>query len=250
MPATSEVLSDSEVHVYINNIPPRLRGGYPMVQTTRNTTPNLSLSAPGPSHPVHISNQPSHAVPLTVPVCSGHPLARNITRVLILHDCATKRRFPTVEELLQLMDTCRPAVGMKYLDKLDAFQDMDLSDIVDVYSLPVELLATIGDTGRTAAKRLHEYCKDELLDPLRFLLSDSSDGSTANNSEVPALTLRELGLRREDSRRRILRWAENVRTCEEGREAKLEVVDEEKTETIVVMDEDDDDVATFRSCKV
>jgi hypothetical protein len=108
MPATSEVLSDSEVHIYINNIPPRLRGGYPMVQTTRNTTPNLSLSAPGPLHPVHISNQPSHTVPLTVPVHSGHPLARNVTQVLILHDCATKRRFPTVEELLQLMDTCRP----------------------------------------------------------------------------------------------------------------------------------------------
>jgi hypothetical protein len=62
--------------------------------------------------------------------------------------------------------------------------------------------------------------------------------------------LRELGLRREDSRRRILRWAENVRTCEEGREAKLEVVDEEKMETIVVTDEEDDDVATFRSCEV
>jgi hypothetical protein len=106
---------------------------------------------------------------------------------------------------------------------------MDLSDIVDVYSLPVELLAMIGDTGRTAAKRLHEYCKDELLDPLRFLLSDSSDGSTVNNSEVPALTLRELGLRREDSRRRILRWAENVRACEGGREARLEVCYESTT---------------------
>jgi hypothetical protein len=250
MPATSEVLSDSEVHVYVNNIPPQLRGGYPMVQTTHDMTPNLTLSAPGPLHPVHISNQPSHTVPLTVPVRSGHPLARNVMRVLILHDCTTKRRFLTVEELLQLMDTCRPAVGMKYLDKLDTFQDMDLSDIVDVYSLPVELLATIGDTGRTAAKCLHEHCKDELLDPLRFLLSDSSNGSTANNSEVPDLTLRELGLCREESRRRILRWADNVRTCEEGREAKLEVVDEEKTETIVVTDEEDDDVAMFRSCKV
>jgi hypothetical protein len=28
------------------------------------------------------------------------------------------------------------------------------------------------------------------------------------------------------------------------------VVDEEKTETIVVTDEEDDDVATFRSCEV
>jgi hypothetical protein len=183
-----------------------------MVQTThRDMTPNLSLSAPGPLHPARISNQPSHAIPLTVPVHSGRPLARNVTRVLILHDCATKRRFPTVEELLQLMDTYRPAVGMKYLDKLDAFQDMDLNNIVDVYSLPVELLATIGDTGRTAAQRLHVYCKDKLLDPLRFLWSDSSNGSSASDSEVPLADLRGKGLGREGSRRRILRWANNVR---------------------------------------
>jgi hypothetical protein len=171
-------------------------------------------------------------------------------RVLILHDCATKRRFPTVEELLQLMDTYRPTVGMKYLDKLDAFQDMDLDNIVDVYSLPVELLATIGDTGRTAAQRLHVYCKDKLLDPLRFLWLDSSDGSSASDSEVPLADLRGKGLGRDGSRQRILRWANNVYACEEGKE----VVAEERTETNVVTDDEEDglvevDVATV-SCEV
>jgi hypothetical protein len=224
-----------------------------MVQAThRDMTPNLSSSAPGPLHPAHISNQPSHTIPLTatVPSKSGCPLARNVTQVLILHDCATKRRFPTVEELLQLMDTYRPAVGMKYLDKLDAFQDMDLNNIVDVYSLPVKLLATIGDTGRTAAQCLHVYCKDKLLDPLCFLWSDSTDGSSASDSEVPLADLRGEGLGREGSRRRILRWANNVHACEEGKE----VVAEERTETNVVTDNEEDglvevDVATV-SCEV
>jgi hypothetical protein len=155
-----------------------------------------------------------------------------------------------VEELLQLMDTYRPAVGMKYLDKLDPFQDMDLDNIVDVYSLPVELLATIGDTGRTAAQHLHVYCKDKLLDPLRFLWLDSSDGSSASDSEVPLADLRGKGLGRDGSRRRILRWANNVYACEEGKE----VVAEERTETNVVTDDEEDglvevDVATV-SCDV
>jgi hypothetical protein len=92
-----------------------------------------------------------------------------------------------VEELLQLMDTYRPVVGMKYLDKLDSFQDMGLNDIVNVYSLPVELLANIGDTGRTAARRIHTYCNEKLLDPLRFMMSDSSEVSSASDGEVPDL---------------------------------------------------------------
>jgi hypothetical protein len=65
-----------------------------------------------------------------------------------------------VEELLQFMDTYRPAVGMKYLDKLKVFQDMDLNNIIDMYSLPVKLLANIGDTGQTATLHIHAYYKD------------------------------------------------------------------------------------------
>jgi hypothetical protein len=53
-------------------------------------------------------------------------------------------RMPTVEELLTLMDIHEPAIDLKYIDTLDEFQDFGLKDVVDVYSLPVELLATIG----------------------------------------------------------------------------------------------------------
>ena len=55
-----------------------------------------------------------------------------------------------VEELLQLMDIYRPMVGKTYLDNLDEFLDMGLKDIGNMYSLPVELLATIGDIGPMA----------------------------------------------------------------------------------------------------
>jgi hypothetical protein len=169
--------------------------------------------------------------------------------VIILHECAVKKRFPTVEELLQLMDANRPAVGMRYLDKLDAFQDMDLNNIVDVYSLPVELLATIGDTGRTAAHHIHVYCKDKLLDPLRYLMSDSTDSAAGSDSEIP--DFRGGGLSREGTRQRVLRWAEDIRRAsEEEKEAK---VAEGKTEFIEVTDDEEDgsvEVATRVSCEV
>lgn len=245
MQATSEAdVHDADVHVSINNIPPKLRGGYWTGNTVQATQRDMSSSAPGPSRPTRISHQHSHALPLTAPAPSTRPLARHVTRVLILHDCATNKRFPTVEELLQLMDTYRPVVGMKYLDKLDSFQDMGLNDIVDVYSLPVELLANIGDTGRTAARRIHAYCDEKLLDPLRFMMSDSSEVSSASDGEVP-----DLGggrLNREGKKRRILQWAKDVRAWEEGKEA--DVVPEERADTIVVTDDEEDglvDVATY-----
>jgi hypothetical protein len=113
-----------------------------------------------------------------------------------------------------------------------------------VYSLPLELLAYIGDIGQTAAQRIHAYCRDKILEPLRFLLSDS-DGATGSDTDVPSV---KGGLDEEDRRRRILRWAKVVRTCEKGKK-KAEVV-----ATNVETDEEDDvvDVATasFASCEV
>jgi hypothetical protein len=236
-----------QVHVSINNIPLVLRGRYSRatVQAThRNMVPNLSSSTPGPSCPAYISNQPLHTIPLSAPTPSGPTPARHVSRVLILYDCTAKRRFPTVEELLQLMDIYRPVVGKKYLDNLNEFQDMELKDITNVYSLPVELLATIGDIGPAAACRLHGYCRDKLLEPLRLLMDDGTSGS---DSEGP-----DLGWGRDSRRQQILRWVDEVWACDEVKEAK--VIAEERTETIVGTDEEEDGematVGSVGSCEV
>jgi hypothetical protein len=92
-----------------------------------------------------------------------------------------------VEELLQLMDTYNPAVGLDYLSLFDDFKELDLDDVVDVSALPVEFLVAIGNIGLDAAHRLHTYFRDKLLDPLHFLQSnrtDTDDGTTASDSDI------------------------------------------------------------------
>jgi hypothetical protein len=162
-------------------------------------------------------------------------------------------RMPTVEELLTLMDIHDPAIDLKYIDTLDEFQDFGLKDVVYVYSLPVELLVTIGTVGRDGARRLHTYCQDKLLAPLGFLETNNSDGTTASDSEV--LDLGGGRYIREGKKRQIMKWHDEAHGCEEVEEA--EVVAEEGTETVVGTDYEDDGLdsdvggmATCGSCEV
>jgi hypothetical protein len=221
------------------DFPPIKRAHTAQAMAAMHMALDSSLSAPGPSCPTHINNAHSHATPLSAPVPTAPtrrtPARRHISRVLVIHDCAIKKRNPTVEELLQLMDTYNPAVGLDYLSLFNDFKELDLDDVVDVSALPVEFLAAIGNIGLDAARRLHTYCRDKLLDPLRFLRSnrtDTDDGTTASDSDMGG-----------DKKQRVLRW---VNACAEVKEA------EERTETIVVTDdeEEDSDVATVVSCEV
>jgi hypothetical protein len=203
--------------------------------------PNVSSPEPGPSRLAH-SNPPPRAI-----------LARHVSRILILYECAKQGRFPTVEELLQLMDNYRPDVRLTYRHLLEEFQNSGLRTITDVYSRTAEQLAPLGGMGVQAAHRIRAYCRDQLLDPLHVLSTDSSDG-TASVSDLGQ------GIR-PGKQRRISKWAEEVKEevkeeevkdAEEVKEDKevkedeevieeVEEVGEERAETIVGTDYEDDD---------
>lgn len=64
------------------------------------------------------------------------------------------------------MDTYNPAPNMKYSDALSDLVDLGIEDVVNIYSLPVELLATFGSMGVDGAERLRHYAHQKLLKPL------------------------------------------------------------------------------------
>jgi hypothetical protein len=206
-------------------------------RTAAGIASDLAWSTPGPSRPTHISNDLSgtRTIPLSAPPPPARQrvVARHVSRVLLLHTCCKKRRYPSVEELLQLMDNYHPTIGLKYLNLLDDLLDYELADIADMYALPLGVLAEIGNMGLNTARRLRTYTKDSLLDTLRFMSSDS-DGETASNPEGDLEAFKGEG-----KKDRVLSWLD-------GRIPKCEKAKDVKVETIVVSDdEEEDDMAMF-----
>ena len=122
-------------------------------------------------------------------------------------------------ELLWLMDTYDPAVGRKYVDMQEEFMELDIEDAVDVYSLPVELLATFGGLGLFLARRLHQFCQDRLLYPLSFVEVTTRSGNNASEDVPLSHRLRaswdfEDQPITEDRLETILTWLADVETHE------------------------------------
>jgi hypothetical protein len=72
-------------------------------------------------------------------------------------------------ELLTLMDVEEPVVGLKYASIHSELYDHGIKDIIDIHTLPVELLATLGSLGLDRANCLHRYAREKLLKPLGLL---------------------------------------------------------------------------------
>ena len=128
----------------------------------------LLLPAPGPSRPAQVSDLTSQCRPLS--------------RMVVILDCHTESRIPTTEETLRLMDSERPMFGSSYFDSYEDLMDFGLDNAWKVYDMPVPLLGSFESLGCNAARRLHEYCRDKLLEPLGLIpkpgkIEDVSDDS-------------------------------------------------------------------------
>ncbi|KAI9440579.1 hypothetical protein H4582DRAFT_2055924 [Lactarius indigo] len=164
----------SNVHVSVNITP--TPGRNPTVQATHQGSPTPT---PGPSRLAWISDShppSSVAGPSTLRRTQGP----RPSRFLVLLDCLAELRVLTVMELLVLMDEYMPAIGLNYVDLEEEFVDLGIIDSVDLYSLPVELLATFGDLGRDLAHSLHQFCEN-LFIPL-------GEGAARPGAEGPEAT--------------------------------------------------------------
>ena len=123
----------------------------PEVHITVNITPAGDVSsapAPGPSH-----SNASHT--------------RKPSTTLVLLDCINEQRVPTVNELLTIFEHEKPIIDTA--EVLSELEDFAIRDVVDLYSLPVELLASFGGLGRDGAQCLQQFVLERLLGPLGLM---------------------------------------------------------------------------------
>ncbi|KAH9056713.1 hypothetical protein EDB87DRAFT_1686958 [Lactarius vividus] len=150
--------------------------GGPPVQVI-DTVSDSSLPSPSPSGPAQpISNSlpvlgsivpvPGPIVPTPVP--AQEPIIPHQSLLLVLLDCLGTSTLPSLMNVLLLMDAYHP-VGPRYVGLHDELTDMGIDDVVDLYSLPVELLATFGWLRQGSACHLQSFCCDRLLIPLGFV---------------------------------------------------------------------------------
>ena len=62
----------------------------------------------------------------------------------------------------------------RYTDLHEELVDLGIEDAVDLFELPVEILASFGWLRQSSASRLQRFCRDKLLIPLGFVKEDSS----------------------------------------------------------------------------
>ncbi|KAI9457262.1 hypothetical protein BJY52DRAFT_1187477 [Lactarius psammicola] len=91
------------------------------------------------------------------------------SRLLTLLDCCHASRVPTLTKLLYLIDIENPVDDLIYADMRSELDDFGMTDAVDIYSMPVELLALFSDLSSNGVWHLYKYCCDKLLAPLGFM---------------------------------------------------------------------------------
>jgi hypothetical protein len=67
------------------------------------------------------------------------------------------------------MDAYSPVEDLRYSDVSSEFYHHGIEDALDIASLPVELLATLGYLGRSGATDLHQYIRENVLKPFGLL---------------------------------------------------------------------------------
>ena len=182
--------------------------------------------------------------------------------------------------MLGLMDAYSPVEDLRYSDVSSEFYHHGIEDALDIASLPVELLATLGYLGRSGATDLHQYIQENVLKPFGLLdtglnaeeievitVSDESVEVVPKTEEVVAVvpkvedsvemvaepmsqesgvTVRYIDLER--VRDAVLQWREGVSGGDSG-ESEIEEIEEVSGDVDDIDEESDEggDVASMVS---
>jgi hypothetical protein len=145
-----------EVHIALNITPApqgaegtQTHGSYivlaPIAQLRSTSTPGLT------QHPAaEVSNTTTKTSSTTAPVpITQQPSGPTCTpRMAVVTECVARSRRPSVLEVLRLMDAKEPRRDLRYADAHSELCDHGITDILDVYTYPVQLLAPLGNLGR------------------------------------------------------------------------------------------------------
>ncbi|KAI9429411.1 hypothetical protein H4582DRAFT_2089266 [Lactarius indigo] len=141
--------------------------------------PKPIVPVPGPIVPTP-GPMPGPIVPAQGPVAPVPMQVVHPSLLLVLLDALGTLTVPSLMDVLQLMDTHHP-VGPRHVGLHEELVEMGIDDVVDLYSLPAELLATFGWLRQGSARHLQEFCRDRLLVPLGFVEETVSDDHTILN---------------------------------------------------------------------
>jgi hypothetical protein len=169
----------------------------------------------------------------------------------MLLDSLKTGQVPSVHDILLQMDAHNPAHDLTYVDMRSELEYFGVKDAIDVYTMPLGLLASLGDMGKNHATQLHQYVRDHALHPLGLLhtgggRATGSVGGISGDVDVAPIEgeKKELTLtcKDEKSQEDIIHWLEAVT---EG-ESDSEGVDELQSDTGEDEDEggSEDDVAS------
>jgi len=133
--------------------------------------------------------------------------------LLVLLDCLATLTVLLLKDVLLLMDADWLDIGHKYTDLHKEFEGLNITDVVDLNSLPVKIIASFGWLRQDSAHHLLRYCQDKFLIPLGFVEESSNDNNNNNNVTENDSTL--IGQGQSINNELALEWLDNVGTYEE-----------------------------------
>ncbi|KAF8256467.1 hypothetical protein EI94DRAFT_1822868 [Lactarius quietus] len=166
---------------------------------------------------------------------SSHGLTQRepyVSLVCTLLDCFSEARVPSVLELLLLVDFENPAIRRKQIDVFSALVNSEVDNVVDIYSLPVDILVALSGLDKDEASRLHAYCQDKFLGPLLLLETRQLPRDDISVIEIPPphLVLKQQRTSKCKVSKRIKLEKENVPPDVELQVAKCKLKDDEEVE--------------------
>ena len=147
------------------------------------------ISGPSCSAHWHLQTRDDLEPPHTIPPSAPGPFKpTSRTHLMVLLDCLASLELPTTMELLSLMDQYEHG-EKRYIDLHEELVDLGIKNAVQLYELPVELLASFGWLRQSSASRLQTFCRDKLLVPLGFEEEDSSSNDDNSPSAQSVVTI-------------------------------------------------------------
>ncbi|KAI9431984.1 hypothetical protein H4582DRAFT_2084258 [Lactarius indigo] len=156
-------------------------------QPNSNTLPAAVPIAPAPK-PIAPAPEPIVPAPESIapiPMEVVHP-----SLLIVLLDALGTLTVPSLMDVLLLMDT-HHSIGPRHVGLHEELAEMGIEDVVDLYSLPVELLATFGWLRQSSARRLQDFCRNKFLLPLGFVEEIVSNDHTFSNDSP---SIRQMGV--------------------------------------------------------
>ncbi|KAI9439084.1 hypothetical protein H4582DRAFT_2075742 [Lactarius indigo] len=206
-----------------------IRRGSPAVQAMDMASGSIS-PYPSPSVPTQPNDSTLPvsgpiAVPTPGPIALVPMQVVHPSLLLVLLDALGTLTVPLVVDVLLLMDTYYP-IGPRHASLREELEEMGIQDVVDLYSLPVELLATFGWLRQSSARRLQDFCRDRILYPLGFVEETVSNNHSISDDSP---SIQQMGVSTSEDGQPIdstvdvvQAWVDEVGTPEEIKEEEIE----------------------------